>query len=86
MKLIPRVAETSPYDFQCADCQKRVEVKIASEHHARYPQWKHVAKYELNRMCVLSTYTHTLIILMMQFVDMFVPKWCVKKSVGCEKY
>jgi hypothetical protein len=86
MKLIPRVAETSPNDFQCANCQKRVEVEISPEHHARYPQWKHVAKYELNRMCVLSTNTHTLIILMMQFVDVFVPERRMKKSVGCEKY
>ena len=80
------MAETCPNDFQRADCQKCIEVEIASEHHARYPQWKHVAKYELDRMCVLSTNTHTLIILMMQFVDMFVPEGCVKKSVGCEKY
>ena len=86
MKLIPRVAEASSNDFQCADCQKRIEVEIESEHHARYPQGKHVAKYELNRMCVLSTNTHTLIILMVQFVDVLVPEGCVKKSVGCEKY
>lgn len=80
------MAETGPNDFQRANCQKRIEVEIASKYHARYPQGKHVAKYELNWMSVLSTYAYTLIVLMMQFVHVFVPEGCVKESVGCEKY
>ena len=86
IELIPWVAETGPNDFQRANCQKRIEVEIASEHHARYPQGKHVAKYELNWMSVLSTYAYTLIVLMMQFMHVFVPVGGVKESVGCEKY
>ena len=61
-------------------------MEIASQYHARHSQWKHVAKYELNWMCVLCTYAHTLIVLMMQFVDIFVPEGCVKESVSCEKH
>lgn len=86
MELIPWVTEAGPNDFQCANGQECIEVQIASEHHARDTQWKHVTKYKLNRMGVLRTNAYTLIVLMMQFVHVFVPERGVKESVGCEKY
>ena len=86
MKLIPGVTKAGSNDFQCANGQERVKVEIASEHHARDTQWKHVTKYKLNRMGVLRTNAYTLIVLMMQFVHVFVPERGVKESVGCEKY
>jgi len=80
------VTEGGPNDFQCANSQESIEVEIASEHHARYTQGKHVTKYKLNRMGVLRTNAYTLIVLMMQFVHVFVPEGGVKESVCGEKY
>ena len=65
MELIPGVTEAGPNDFQCANGQESIEVEIASEHHARDTQWKHVTKYKLNRMGVLRTNAYTLIVLVM---------------------